>query len=163
MGINCRYNARCFNDGYHIVHHRQPRQHWTELPAEFEARRDVYGAQDAVVFEGIDFFTVWLYLMLRRWDALAGAFVRLPGAPVRSDSQVITLLKERLQPIGVAPKSRGRRWTAAGFPGAGVLSPATSEGRFRAEVMQKQRTMHRTPDENQTLVMRLRGKTRDVK
>ena len=161
--INCRYNARCFNDGYHIVHHRQPRQHWTELPAEFEARRDVYGAQDAVVFEGIDFFTVWLYLMLRRWDALAGAFVRLPGAPVRSDSQVITLLKERLQPIGVAPKSGGRRWTAAVFAAAVVLSPATSKAESAAEIMQKQRTMHRTRDETETLVMRLVSKTGAVK
>jgi fatty acid desaturase len=98
--INCRYNARCFNDGYHIVHHLRPGQHWTELPAEFETRREVYGQQDAVVFEGIDFFTVWLYLMLHRWDALARAFVRLPGAPARSAEQVLALLKERLQPIG---------------------------------------------------------------
>ncbi len=98
--INCRYNARCFNDGYHIVHHLRPGQHWTELPAEFETRREVYGKQDAVVFEGIDFFTVWLYLMLGRRDALAKAFVRLPGAPARSDAQVVAFLNERLQPIG---------------------------------------------------------------
>ncbi len=98
--INCRYNARCFNDGYHIVHHLRPGQHWTELPAEFETRREVYGEQDAVVFEGIDFFTVWLYLMLGRRDALAKAFVRLPGAPARSDAQVAAFLNERLQPIG---------------------------------------------------------------
>jgi len=97
--INCRYNRRCFNDGYHIVHHRRPGQHWTELPAEFESRREVYGKHDAIVFDGIDFFTVWLYLMLRRWDALASAFIRLPGAPTRSDDQVVALLNERLQPI----------------------------------------------------------------
>jgi hypothetical protein len=62
----------------------------------------VYGKHDAVVFEGVDFFTVWLYLMFRRWDALARAFVRLPGAPARSDAQVVALLNERLQPIGRA-------------------------------------------------------------
>ena len=98
--INCRYNARCFNDGYHIIHHLQPRKHWTELPGEFESRRAVYGKHDAVVFEGIDFFTIWLYLMLRRWRALARAFVRLPGAPARTDDEVIAFLKHRLQPIG---------------------------------------------------------------
>jgi len=97
--INCRYNRRCFNDGYHVVHHLRPGQHWTELPAEFESRREMYGKHDAIVFDGIDFFTVWLYLMLRRWDALARAFVRLPGAPIRSDDQVVALLNERLQPI----------------------------------------------------------------
>jgi fatty acid desaturase len=105
--INCRYNTRCFNDGYHIIHHLRPGQHWTDLPAEFEARREVYGQQDAVVFAGIDFFGVWLYLMLRRWNALARAFVRLPGAPARSDEQVVALLKERLQPIAASP-SLGR-------------------------------------------------------
>jgi fatty acid desaturase len=98
--INCRYNTRCFNDGYHIVHHLRPAQHWTELPAEFEARREAYGKHDAIVFDGIDFFTVWLYLMLGRREALAKAFVRLPGAPARSDAQVVAFLNERLQPIG---------------------------------------------------------------
>jgi fatty acid desaturase len=97
--INCRYNARCFNDGYHIVHHLRPGQHWTELPAEFETRREEYGKHDAIVFDGIDFFTVWLYLMLGRPDALARAFVRLPGAPARNDAQVVAFLTERLQPI----------------------------------------------------------------
>jgi sterol desaturase/sphingolipid hydroxylase (fatty acid hydroxylase superfamily) len=98
--INCRYNARCFNDGYHIIHHLQPRKHWTELPGEFESRRAMYGTQDAVVFDGIDFFTVWLHLMLGRRRALARAFVRLPGAPARSDDEVIAFLAHRLQPIG---------------------------------------------------------------
>ncbi len=101
--INCRYNRRCFNDGYHIVHHLRPGQHWTELPAEFENGREAYGRQDAIVFDGIDFFTVWLYLMLKRRDALARAFVRLPGAPVRSHDDVVTLLSERLQPVEPAP------------------------------------------------------------
>jgi len=112
--INCRYNARCFNDGYHIVHHLRPQQHWTELPAEFETRREVYGKHDAVVFEGIDFFTVWLYLMLRRWSALARAFVRLPGAPARSDDQVVTFLKERLRPIAAAPRLGAEALSAHG-------------------------------------------------
>jgi fatty acid desaturase len=104
--INCRYNIRCFNDGYHIVHHRRPQQHWTELPAEFETRREAYGKQDAIVFDGIDFFTVWHYLMLRRWNALAKAFVRLPGAPARTDEEVVTFLKTRLQPIRSRPRRR---------------------------------------------------------
>jgi fatty acid desaturase len=97
--INNRYNRRCFNDGYHISHHLEARRHWTEHPGELEANLERYGAEDAVVLEGIDFFGVWLCLMLGRWNALARAFVRLPNAPARTDAQVIALLKERLVAI----------------------------------------------------------------
>jgi sterol desaturase/sphingolipid hydroxylase (fatty acid hydroxylase superfamily) len=99
--IECRYNRRCFNDGYHIVHHLRPRKHWSELPGEFESRRAEYGRHDAVVFRGIDFFGVWVNLMLGRWNALARAFVRLPGAPARTDAEVVAFLKARVAPIGV--------------------------------------------------------------
>lgn len=97
--INTRYNKRCFNDGYHIHHHVKARTHWSEMPAEFEGNKAEYAAQDAIVFEGIDFFQVWLYLMLGRWNALAERFVQLPGAPVRSRDEVIEFLKSRVQPI----------------------------------------------------------------
>ncbi len=163
--INCRYNTRCFNDGYHIAHHLRPQQHWTELPAEFETRREAYGKQDAVVFEGIDFFTVWLYLMLRRWNALARAFVRLPGAPARNDHQVVTLLRERLEPIGGtdAPRGRGSRWAAAAFAVTIALASGTSWAESAVEIMQKQRTLHQTRDEEEILLMKLLSKTGAVK
>jgi len=163
--INCRYNRRCFNDGYHIVHHLRPTQHWTELPADFETRREVYGKNDAVVLDEIDFFTVWLALMLRRWNTLARAFVRLPGAPPRSDDQVVAFLKERVQPVGGTrtPGGRAGRWTAAAFATAVVLAPGVAWAESAAEIMQKQRAMHRTKDEEETLVMRLVSKTGAVK
>lgn len=95
--INTRYNRRCFNDGYHIGHHLMARAHWTEYPVEFEQNIDAYAQKDAIVFEGIDFFQVWVLLMTGRWSRLARAFVRLPGAPARSDAEVIALLKERVK------------------------------------------------------------------
>jgi fatty acid desaturase len=101
--INTRYNRRCFNDGYHIVHHLRPALHYTEMPAEFEANRASYGAADAIVFDGLDYFQVWLCLMTGRFERLARAFVRLPGAPERSNGEVIALLKSRLVPIPAAP------------------------------------------------------------
>lgn len=97
--INTRYNRRCFNDGYHIVHHFRPALHFTEMPGEFEQRRSEYGKNDAVVFDGLDYFQIWLLLMLGRWQTLARAFVRLPGAPVRTDEEAIAFLKSRLRPI----------------------------------------------------------------
>jgi hypothetical protein len=97
--INTRYDRRCFNDGYHIYHHVRARHHWSDYPAEFEQNRSVYGAQDAIVFDGIDFFMVWVLLMRGAYDKLASRFIRLPGAPERTDEQVIELLKSRLRPI----------------------------------------------------------------
>ncbi len=96
--INSRYNRRCFNDGYHILHHIKARTHFTEYPAEFEQNRAEYGRQDAVVFEGVDFFEVWLLLMVGAWGTLAKRFVRLPGAPQRTDEEVIAFLKSRMNP-----------------------------------------------------------------
>jgi fatty acid desaturase len=97
--INTRYNRRCFNDGYHIVHHLKPGLHFTEMALEFEQNQRAYGEQDAIVFDGIDFFGVWWCLMTKRWRTLVRRFVHLPGAPPRDDAQVLALLRSRLLPI----------------------------------------------------------------
>ncbi len=52
--INTRYNRRCFNDGYHVLHHVKPACHWTEHPAEFERALADYARHDAIVFDWID-------------------------------------------------------------------------------------------------------------
>ncbi|HEY2733579.1 MAG TPA: fatty acid desaturase [Polyangiales bacterium] len=95
--INSRYNRRCFNDGYHIGHHLKARAHYTEYPVEFEQNLARYAEEDAIVFEGIDFFIVWVYLMTGSWSRLARAYVPLPGAPVRNESEIIAFLKDRVR------------------------------------------------------------------
>jgi fatty acid desaturase len=95
--INSRYNRRCFNDGYHIGHHLNARAHWTEYPGELELNLQEYGRQDAIVFDGLDFLQVWLLLMTGRWSRLARAFVQLPGARLRSHSEIIQLLQSRVR------------------------------------------------------------------
>ena len=99
--VGTRYNRRCFNDGYHAVHHVVPRCHWTEHPAEFERNLAEYVRNDAVVFEGVDFFQVWFLLMTGNWPRLARAFVRLPGAPARTDAEVVAFLRSRVVPFAV--------------------------------------------------------------
>jgi hypothetical protein len=94
--INSRYNRRCFNDGYHIGHHLHERAHWSEYPREFEQNIARYASHDSVIFEGLDFVAVWWLLMTGGWSRLARAFVQLPGAPLRSQTQIIALLKERV-------------------------------------------------------------------
>ena len=92
--INTGYNARCFNDGYHIGHHLKPTRHWTEMPQDFWRHRQTYQAEGAIVFSGIDFFGVWLLLMFKRYDRLAGHVVPLDGArPATAD--IVALLRSR--------------------------------------------------------------------
>jgi hypothetical protein len=77
----------------------QPRCHWTEHPSEFAKALPQYAAHDSIVFDGLDFFQVWLCLMTRRYSVLAGHFVALPGAPARTRDEVIAFLKSRVQPL----------------------------------------------------------------
>ena len=96
--INASYNRRCFNDGYHIGHHLQPTRHWTEMPADLLASRAKYAAAGALVFHGIDFFRVWLWLMLKRYDWLARHMVSLDAA-ARPEAERIELLRLRTRRI----------------------------------------------------------------
>ncbi len=92
--INCSYNRRCFNDGYHIGHHLKRTRHWTEMPVEFVQNRSEYAAQGAIVFQGVDFFALWFFLMLKRYDWLAARFVQL-GNVSQSPEEIETLLRSR--------------------------------------------------------------------
>ena len=103
--IEARFNARVFNAGYHIFHHVRQGTHYTELTTEFAQNREKYGREDAVVFDGIDLVGIWFLLVTRQHRRLARHFVRLPGAPARSDDEVIALFRRRLAPI--------RNWTPA--------------------------------------------------
>jgi hypothetical protein len=109
--INCGYNRRCFNDGYHIGHHIKQTRHWTEMPGDFQANLATYAAEGAIVFEGIDFFVVWFFLMLRRYDWLARHVVQL-GETRLSEAEIIALLQRRTRWTRVP--SRARAGTSAG-------------------------------------------------
>lgn len=96
--INSVYNRRCFNDGYHISHHWKPTRHWTEHPQELADHLAEYARNDAIVFEGLDFFLVWLNLMFKRYDTLAEHYVPLDDRG-RSKEEIVALLKERTRRI----------------------------------------------------------------
>ena len=99
--INTRYNRRCFNDGYHIGHHLKANRHWTEMPGDFSQNLGAYAREGAIVFEGIDFFQVWLYLMLGRYRALARRYVPL-GEARPTEDEIVALLRSRTRPIPLA-------------------------------------------------------------
>lgn len=97
--INSRYNRTCFNDGYHIGHHVQASRHWTDMPKDFLQNKQRYIDEKAVVFRKIDYFAIWIFLMLKRYDWLAHFFVDLDTQNPRSQSEIISLLKQRTQPF----------------------------------------------------------------
>lgn len=102
--INSVYNKRCFNDGYHISHHWKPARHWTEHPQELESNLAAYAEADAIIFRKIDFFAVWVFLMLKRYDRLADHYVRIDDRG-RSREEIIQLLKERTRRIPESPNT----------------------------------------------------------
>jgi hypothetical protein len=99
--INSLYNKRCFNDGYHIGHHIKQTRHWLEMPEDFLRNLDKYEAEGAIVFEGVDYFPVWLGLMFKRYDWLASKMVQL-GPRQRSREELVALLRSRTRPIVAA-------------------------------------------------------------
>ncbi len=101
--INSSYNRRAFNDGYHIGHHLSATRHWTDMPTELVTNRQKYIDERAIVFHKVDFFLVWLMLMLKRYDWLARCFVALDGQKPPRD-ELIALMRTRTARI---PKAVG--------------------------------------------------------
>ena len=100
--INTKYNVKCWNDGYHISHHLQSNMHWTEHPTYFQDTIDEYANNNAVVFDGIHFLHVFIYLMRDRYDLLAKHFVNI-GNRFSSDEEIITFLRSRTGKIDMTP------------------------------------------------------------
>lgn len=97
--VNCPYNHKMYNDGYHCAHHVKANTHWAEAPLRFEANLDVYAERNAVVFDGIrGFQALWVLLMLRRYDVLARHLVQWGDTPMSMDDRV-AFLKARLAPV----------------------------------------------------------------
>lgn len=96
--INSPYNQRCFNDGYHIGHHLKPNRRVALSSDDFRENIPIYMSEKAVVFEKIDFFIIWFFLMLRQYDWLAHFYVDLESESTTRE-QIIALLKYRTQPV----------------------------------------------------------------
>jgi len=102
--IDSAYNRRCFNDGFHIGHHVKPNRHWAEMPEDFQNQLDRYAREGAIVFRGVDYFQVWLMLMLRQHERLARHLVIWPGRDDSIEARV-ALLKSKLEPFSVSTSS----------------------------------------------------------
>ena len=99
--INTKYNVKCWNDGYHISHHIESTMHWTEHPEYFKNTLQEYIKNEAIVFDGIHFLHVFIYLMRDRYDLLAKHYVNI-GNRYKTDEEVIALMRRRTRKIDVS-------------------------------------------------------------
>ena len=92
--INTAYNHTCWNDGYHIIHHIRPGLHYTEMPAEFLKRKDEFASKKAIVFDGIHYLHIFIYLMTKQYHKLADNLVNINGM-FDTREQAIEVLRAR--------------------------------------------------------------------
>jgi fatty acid desaturase len=97
--INSTYNRRCFNDGYHLGHHLKPNRHWLDMPTAFLENREAMIKQQSLVFRKIDYFMIYVLLMLKRYKALAKYFVNLDPDNPLSEDEIVTMIKRRVKKL----------------------------------------------------------------
>ena len=96
--INTKYNTICWNDGYHIIHHLRPGMHYTEMPGEFLKRKDEFAQNKAIVFDGIHYLHIFIYLLTKRYDKLADNLVNINNM-FTSREEAINIMKSRTKKI----------------------------------------------------------------
>lgn len=65
------------------------------MPVEFEENKATYAKEKAIVFQGIDFFVVWFFLMTKNYKALAKRYVHLDDTYVGKEEELIAFFKVR--------------------------------------------------------------------
>lgn len=88
--INSLNNKYSYNDGYHIIHHKYPYMHWSEMPVFFQNN----DYSNTLTFEGIGFMGVGIACLLGKYDYLYSHM-----KTNLSKDAAISLLKSRLKPI----------------------------------------------------------------
>ncbi|HWR32270.1 MAG TPA: fatty acid desaturase [Chitinophagaceae bacterium] len=96
--INTKYNKTCWNDGYHAIHHIRPAMHYTEIPGEFLKNKDKFAEQKILVFDGIHYLHIFIWLMTKRYDKLAKNLVNLNNM-FSSEEEAIAIMKERTRKL----------------------------------------------------------------
>jgi fatty acid desaturase len=91
--LNTSYNHKCWNDGYHAVHHIRPGAHYTELPVIFKQMLPSFKENRTFIFEKIHYLHIFTYLMFKRYDKLASYVVNVESFSDKNDA--IALLKSR--------------------------------------------------------------------
>ena len=99
--INTKYNKICWNDGYHVTHHLRPAIHYTEMPVEFMKQKDKMAEEKSLVFDGIHYLHIFVFLVTKRYDKLAKNLVNINNT-FSSDEEAIALMKARTKKFKIA-------------------------------------------------------------
>ncbi len=106
--INTKYNHTCWNDGYHSVHHLRPALHYTEIPVEFQKSLEDFASDKTLIFDGIHYLHIFLWLMQKRYDKLAAHLVNVNNM-YASEEEAIAILKERTRKLKPVKPSAGEK------------------------------------------------------
>jgi fatty acid desaturase len=92
--INTKYNHKCWNDGYHAFHHLRQAAHYTEYPVMFNNSLALMAEKRTLIFSGIHYLHIFIWLMQKRYDKLAEHVVNINGC-FKNKEDVIALMKRR--------------------------------------------------------------------
>jgi fatty acid desaturase len=92
--INTSYNTKCWNDGYHLIHHMRPGAHYTEMPVLFLKEKEKIAREKSFVFDGIHYLHLFYFLMTKKYDKMADHLVNIDNS-FTSREEAIDLLKKR--------------------------------------------------------------------
>eukprot|EP01083_Nonionella_stella_P070155 187554_1 len=101
--VGTPYNQVTFNDGYHIIHHKYPKCHWSEMPHKFITEKEMvlHGQNDALCFTNIDYFMLGAHVWFGFWDRLVSKHF-VPSNQKQADmtqKEIIRFLKSRLEAV----------------------------------------------------------------
>ena len=92
--LNTSYNHKCWNDGYHAIHHVRPGAHYTDIPILFNEMIPAFEKNRTFIFEKIHYLHIFSYLMRKRYDKLTDHLINI-GETFSDKNEVLELLKRR--------------------------------------------------------------------
>ena len=95
--MNTKYNEKCWNDGYHAIHHIRQGVHYTEHPVIFKQMIPEFAKNRTLIFENIHYLHIFYWLMTKQYNKLADNLVNIDGTTFANDNDAIALMKSRTQ------------------------------------------------------------------
>ncbi len=98
--INTPYNHKCWNDGYHALHHLRQAAHYTEYPIMFQQMLPKFVKHKTFVFSGVHYLHLFVWLMTQRYDKMAAHLVNIDGC-FANNEEAIELMRLRTKQFDI--------------------------------------------------------------